>query len=164
MKTDLLPYFDYIGTAKVRCKSCGAEMDTRGGRAAKHLEEHGTTLDKPADKEERVEKVTAIVAPEDTPEEASPLVRGSREWAVEKILNVMDGASTSEQVLKAADLLKEYQDFGTKRLDDEKEAEASALQWDRVFAKVTDLRKHEEKLLKDPSVRVRLKAALEAVK
>lgn len=111
--------------------------------------------------EERVKDVETV-APA-TPEPA--FARGSREWAVEKVLAVADDdSSTSEQKLKALDLLKEYQDFGTKRLDDEKEAEASALQWDRVFAKVGDLRKHEEKLLKEPAVRLRLKAALEAIK
>ena len=167
MQAELLPYYEYLGPAKVKCKTCGAEMDTRGGRAKTHLKSHGVSSEatpKPERKADRVERVAEVeqVAPV---EAASAFVRGSREWSVEKILTVMDNpASTSEQVLKAADLLKEYQDFGTKRLDDEKEAASSAAQWDRVFVRVAELKKAEEKLLKDPDVRVRLKAALEAVK
>jgi hypothetical protein len=163
VQAKLLPYFDYVGTAKVKCKSCGAELDTRGGRAITHLKSHGIVMmgaEETKEVEELVEE--SVPAP---PEERPGLARGSREWAVEMVLEVASSKqSTSEQKLKALDLLKEYQDFGTKRLDDEKEAEASRLQWERVFAKVGDLRKQEETLLKDPAVRVRLKAALEAVK
>ena len=168
MQSELLPHFDYLGTSLVKCKACGQEMDTRGGRAKKHLSEtHAVTIlgkpkpERKADKEERVAEVSEVASVT----EPSAFARGSREWAVEKVLAVADdSASTSEQKLKALDLLKEYQDFGTKRLDDEKEAEQSRLQWDRVFDRTKDLKRQEDELLKDPSVRVRLKEALERVK
>lgn len=156
MQTKLLPYYEYLAPAKVKCKTCGAELDTRGGRAITHLKAHGISLDGEAP------------APTSTVQEKREepiLARGSREWAVQMVLSVADDpSSTSEQRLKALDLLKEYQDFGTKRLDDEKEAEASRLQWDRVFAKAVELRKVEDDLLKEPAVRLRLKAALERVR
>lgn len=62
--------------------------------------------------------------------------------------------------MKALDLLKEYEDFGTKRIDDEKEAEASRLQWERVLAETADLREQEKLLIKDPVVQMRLLAFL----
>lgn len=86
---------------------------------------------------------------------------GSRSWAVKEIRAIAASKSaTPEQKLKAFDLLKEYEDWGTKRLDDEKEAEASRAQWLRVFETVEDLRVHEASLLKDPAVQKRLIAIL----
>jgi hypothetical protein len=163
VKADLLPYFEYVAADRVKCKSCSMLVTTRGGRATQHLAMHGV---KPEPEPEHPSEAVAaqVVAPKPS-EEPRAFARGSREWAVEKVQAIVENpSSTNEAVLKALDLLKEYQDFGTKRLDDEKEAEASRLQWERVFAKVGTLKKTEETLLKDPAVRVRLKAAIESVK
>ena len=62
--------------------------------------------------------------------------------------------------MKALDLLKDYEQYGSKRLDDQKEAEESLAQWDRVFAKVGGLKQVEAKFLKDPAVREKLRMAL----
>lgn len=68
--------------------------------------------------------------------------------------------ATPEIKIKGLDLLKEYEAFGSDRLDDEREAEASLLQWDRVLAKVAGLHKAEESLLRERSVRRRLETLL----
>ena len=73
---------------------------------------------------------------------------------MEKILAVADApGATPEQKLKALDLLKQYEDYGTTRFDDEREAEQSRLQWERVFEKVEALKETEHRLLKSVAVR-----------
>ena len=81
------------------------------------------------------------------------------------MLEVADSVSaTPEQIVKALDLLKEYEDYGTKRLDDEREVEQSILQWERVLREVDGLRSAEKALIqKQPAVAQRLKELLASV-
>ena len=140
--------YDYLTTTQVRCKACGAEMDVRAGRAKRHYEKMH-------------EEAAPVVDEPDPP--GKPVVRGSREWAIEEVLKIAAAKNaTHEQKLKALDLLKEYEQYGSKRLDDQKESEESLAQWDRVLAKASGLKTAEAKLLKDPAVRERLRMALDA--
>ena len=172
--------FDYLTTTQVKCKVCGAEMDVRAGRAWKHYSlQHKETPPAPAPQAAappepvKVVPIVEVSAPRDAVAPAEPeavfhveqsakgAVRGSREWAIEEVLKIAAAKNaTHEQKLKALDLLKEYEQYGSKRLDDEKESAESIAQWERVFAKADRLKAIEAKLLKDASVRGRLQMAL----
>ena len=142
--------FDYTTTSRVKCKACGAEMDTRGGRARQHYEKmHGEVEAAPPEREVEGKATGSVV--------------GSREWAISEVIEIAKSKNaTHEQKLKALDLLKDYEQYGSKRLDDQKEAEESLAQWERVFAKTDGLKKAEDKLLKDVAVRERLRMSLGA--
>lgn len=162
--------FDYLTTTQVKCRSCGAEMDVRAGRAWKHWSNtHGdappAAVPVPKPEPPKEEPKVAILPVERPPApvrlKKPKAETGSREWAVKQVIGIAeDPASTKDQRLDALKLLKDYEDYGRERIDDEKEAAESLAQWDRVLEKVDGLRKAESSLLRETTVRVSLAKAL----
>ena len=151
-------HFTYTSTVRAACKTCGAEMDVRAGRPQKHMKAHGVggapelTTREPS--EARVPEVRQPAGVE-PPVKSSKHPRGSREWAVELVLEVADAPdATPEQKLKALDLLKEYESFESAgTFDDEIEREKFMAQWDRAIAKAKTLRELEKSIFRDALTR-----------
>lgn len=172
--------FEYLTTTQVKCRSCGVEMDVRAGRAWKHWSNaHGDDAPvgpvkmppvpeeppppvEPAPSVEPAPPVVSLPAPKAPKRAPKKVVEvGSREWAVKQVVAIAeDKASTKDQRLDALKLLKDYEDYGRERIDDEKESAESLAQWDRILSKVDGLQRAEAVLLRDNSVRVRLAKAL----
>lgn len=151
--TDWKPFFEMVSTVRGKCRECGVEMDVRAGRPQKHLRGHTDIIPPvtPAQEEAAPPEAEAI----EPAKVAHP--RGSKEWAIEEILAAIESdTATPDTKIKALALYKEYQQFGSSMLDDEKEVEAHNAQWDRVLKRVGELTAAEERLLRHPGVRVRL--------
>jgi hypothetical protein len=167
-----LAKWKYLTTTRAECLRCGQAMDVRGARVKFHeRNSHGDgalpEVPPPVVAEEPpVEEPEVVVEPEPPiPEEAPKPAHevGSRKWAIKEIHGIINGANaTPEQKLKGLDLLKEYEAYGSDRLDDEREVEESKKQWDRVFSKMRGIREVEEYVLKDKSARRRLESLLQA--
>ena len=136
------------GKARKKCSLCPVEVDVRAGRGRKHLKDaHGIATEAAVEPPGRSE-------PPQEPA-ASGFPRGSREWAVERLQNLVDGPglSPSEQ-LKALAELRTYENFeGAAKFDDEIEREKYLAQWKRGLSRAKEIREVERRLFKDPTLR-----------
>ena len=164
--------------ARKKCLICGEVLDCRAGRGQKHLRTvHGMLSEGPvaaeagAGPEGRLPSrapggATQALNGQGGNPPASKYPRGSREWAIDLVLQVADApGATPEQKLKALDLLKEYEQYeGAGKFDDQFERQKHLEQWERAMERARDLRVLEKKLLKDHAVRQDLLRALEETK
>lgn len=156
--------------ARKKCLKCGEVMDCRAGRGQKHLRTvHGMLSEGPVAEDGGAgsggrppEPTTPALKQQGENPPPSKYPRGSREWAIEKVLEVADAdAATPEQKLKALDLLKEYEQYeGAAKFDDQIERQKHIEQFERAIERAKELRAIEKKLLKDHATRQDLYRAL----
>lgn len=137
-----------------RCKHCGEELNSRAGRARRHLrDKHGW------EEGEAVRKAP----PKEKKSSEPKFPRGSREWLREHTLNLIDGEGLSpSERLKAISELRDLEQFqSTGTFDDEVERAKTLEQWERAVKRAKELRDLEKKLLRDSLLRHDLLRAMQ---
>ena len=143
---DYFEVVDGADKARKKCRLCGIVLDSRAGRAQKHLQSvHGEA------------PVHAPVNKDRDPDYQKPskFPRGSREWGIEWLREIIDApATTPDARLKALAEIREWESYeGSGSFDDQAELEKHLEQWDRVVKRAKELRELSKKLLRDATTR-----------